>query len=143
MDFFHNIAISIWSFFSWYLAGLGVSLVLLQRSRRYQIFLLALLVGMCLLTLIGLFQISVLLIPLTPRFNSGVLILISLLICLWLRRANFLLAWKRFRQSLALLYIVPIMMVLVFAWLFHNGGFQLLVGSSDQLQYCENARYSF
>lgn len=139
MDFFYNIAISVWGFISWYLAGLGPALILLPRVHRSKTFLLAPLLGMCLLTLIGLFQITVLLTPILPRINVGVLILISLLLC-FICRNDFKVAWMGFFQRQKWLWLQPFLLVLMFAWMFHNGGFQMLVGGSDQLQYSSNAR---
>lgn len=140
LNFFVNVAISVWAFAGWYFSGLGFSLVLLPRSRKAEAFLLAPLVGLCLLSIIGLFQLTFLLIPFYPRFNMFILVALSLLMCLW-RSPDFISAWNTFRSKKIILFIVPFILILVFAWLFHKSGFELLVGGSDQLQYAENARH--
>lgn len=137
---FIQIALAIWAFASWYLAGLGPALVLLPKHYHRKIFLLAPLIGLSFFVLIGLFQITILLAPFTPRANTAVLLLISLLICFWFRRSDLIKAWKNFCRSLLWAGLVPLLTALAFTWTYHNTGFHLLVGSSDQLQYCENAR---
>lgn len=140
MVFFYNIIIFAWSFAIWYFSGLGPSLLLLPQGYRSQVFLLAPLIGMSLLTLVGMFEISVLLIPFSPWLNIFVFILITSIVCLKTYRIEFFIVWKKFRKNLiwALWPVLPL--IIIFAWLFHNSALHLLVGSSDQLQYCENAR---
>lgn len=138
--FIVNLGISIWIFSCWYFAGLGVALVLLPKGFKRYSFLLAPIVGLCLLTVIGLFQITVVLTPLTPRISEGILIVISLLICLWFQRNTFKSAWKMFGNN-RWFYFFPLLLVLTYAWLFHHHGLHILVGSSDPLQYGENARH--
>ena len=67
--FFSNIIIAILAFGSWYFTGLGPTYLLLPASLRREGYLLAPLVGMGLLALVGLFEITVLLTPLVPRVN--------------------------------------------------------------------------
>lgn len=141
MDYFiSNVGIATLAFTSWYIAGLGFAIILLPRRYQREAFLLAPLVGMCLLTLLGLFEITVLLTPFIPRINVGCLLLISLVFCLWNWHNVVLTAWQHFRRCVIWLGLLPLLMLLVFAWLFHNGGFQQLAGGSDQLQYSQNAR---
>lgn len=96
--------------------------------------------GLSVLTLVGLFQITLLLVPFTPRANISVLLLISLCICFGLCHQDLQRAWKKFKLTLTWVWILPMLLILVFSWMFHNGGLHLLVGGSDQLQYCENAK---
>lgn len=138
--FFSNLALALLGFSSWYFAGLGTALVLLPKHYKRYTFILAPILGLCLITLIGVFQITVVLTPLTPRITVLLLTLITVLTCFWLRISDFKLAWNQFRRNLISLWILPCLMVVVFAWLFHNNGFHLLVGGSDQLQYSEDAR---
>ncbi len=141
MSFFiYNIGFFLYAFASLYFAGLGLSLVFLPKYQQRYVFLIAPLMGICFLTLVGLFQIAVLLVPFTPRANISVLLLVSLLICLVFCRQNLQSAWEKFRSTSISLWLLPILLIFVFAWMFHNEGLHLLVGSSDQLQYCENAR---
>lgn len=140
IHFVHNIVIGLWVFFGWYLVGLGPSIALLPRYWKHYAFLLAPLMGMSLLVLVNLFQITVLLIPLMPRFNLVLLLMISVLL-LWTYRKETQLAWHNFcRHGLTWFWLPSFTLLLVFAWLFHNDGYHLLVGGSDQLQYCQNAR---
>jgi hypothetical protein len=125
---------------AWVAAGLGVTLALVPRLRRAEGLLLAPLLGLCLLSLIGLFQITVLLIPLTPLANLGALVLLSLLFCAWRFRALHA-ALHRFRRRLCWLLVLPLAQLVVFAALFQHEGFHLLVGASDQLQYCQNTHH--
>ena len=138
-EFFWNAAISIFVFASWYAAGFGPSLILFPRNNRQYIFFLSPLIGLSLLTLIGVFQITVLLTPLTLRANISVLVLITLLL-LCVRRYYFQAIWKSFHRRLIWLYLIPFALLMTFAWLFHQEGFYLLTGGSDQLQYSQNAR---
>lgn len=140
IHFIDNIAISIWAFATWYFAGLGPAFLLLPRTYKREAFLLAPLIGLCLLTLISLLQITVLLTPLLPRANVTILILFSLIICFWIKRADFQITWMSFCRRSIWLWLLPTVLLFVFAWLFHNNGFHLLVGGSDQLQYCQDAR---
>lgn len=137
--FLYNLLIGFGAFIGWYFAGLGFALVLLPRIYRSKVFLLAPLLGMCLLVLIGLFQMAVLLTPIFPRINLGVLVLISLMLC-FIYRNDFKTAWNHFRQREIKLWVIPFLFLLVFAWMFHNGGYHMLVGGSDQLQYANDAR---
>lgn len=139
-SFIYNIGVFTYAFASWFFAGLGLGLILLPKNRQRDIFLLAPLFGLCFLTLLGVFQITVLLVPYTPRANICVLLLISLWICLRNCRQNLQIAWEKFSVTLSWLWFLPILLMLVFAWMFHSSELHLLVGSSDQLQYCENAR---
>lgn len=140
-NFIFNNVYAVWAFIGWYLAGLGPSIILTSgHQRREAAFLIAPLLGMSLLTLIGLFQISVLLIPLSPWLNLSVLVLISLLLCFWsLRRETVSLSFGHLPNTFVL-FIPSLLLLFSFAWLFHREGFQLLVGGSDQLQYCVNAK---
>jgi hypothetical protein len=138
--FVSNVCVGAGAFAGWFVAGFGPTLLLLPRPRRDAAFLLAPLVGLCLLGLTGLFEITVLLVPLASLVNLGVFALFSLGVCLWRRRAVAE-AWRGFRRRHALSCLPPVALLLVFAWMFHKEGFQLLVGSSDQLQYCQNARH--
>lgn len=139
IHFISNAAIASWLFAIWYMGGLGFSLALLPRYRRSGAFLLAPLLGMCLLTLIGLYQITVPLMPITPRINACVLLVISFVLCLRHNRLRTSFQSFRHRKELRL-WLPSLLLLLVFAWLFHNNGFHILVGSSDQLQYAQDAR---
>jgi len=140
VDFFiHNLGIFLFAFASLYFAGLGPSLILLPKHQKRESFLLAPLMGICFMTLVGLFQITILLVPFTPRANISVILLSSLL-CLILCRHDLQKAWEKFSLTLSWIWILPILLILVFSWMFHNEGLHLLVGGSDQLQYCENAQ---
>jgi hypothetical protein len=134
-----NLAVLLFVLGTWFLAGFGITFLLLPRGRKGEAFLLAPTVGMCLVGLVGLFQITVLLTPFTPRFHLLLLASLTLLLCLAQRR--------RFRFPRARLYLllwlglVPLAYLVVFAALFQKDGFHLLVGSQDQLQYCQDARH--
>lgn len=138
--FIHNVSIFSYAFASLYFSGLGISLILLPKQQQQQSFLLAPLISICFLTLVGLFQITVLLVPFTPRANISILLVISLCICIGFCRLDLRRAWAKFRLTLIWLWFLPVLLVFVFSWMFHDGGLHLLVGGSDQLQYCENAR---
>jgi hypothetical protein len=131
--------ISIAVFSGWYFSGLGFALVLLPRTYHCNAFLIAPLIGMCLLSVIGLFQMTVLLVPLYSVVNIVTLMIISLSICVW-HRTSFLVAWREFRNTRLLLCIPPVLLLVVFCWIFHADGFELLAGGTDQLQYSANAR---
>lgn len=138
--FIHNLSVFSCAFASLYFSGLGPSLILLPKQQQQHSFIFAPLISICFLTLVGLFQITVLLVPFTPRANICILLIISLCICLGFCRTDLRKAWVKFRITLSWLWFLPILLVFVFSWMFHNGGLHLLVGGSDQLQYCENAR---
>jgi hypothetical protein len=123
----------------WLVTGAGPALLLLRRSWRGQALFLAPVLGMTLLGLVGLFRLSVLLVPLAPRLDAALLGALSVLLCALTRR-SWPGAWRRSRRSLALL-VVPAAFAAAHAALFGKGGYQLLVGGQDQLQYCLNARY--
>ena len=139
MFFLNNTGVFLYAFAAFYFSGLGISLILLPQPHKKYVFLLAPLIGISLLTLLGLFQIVILLVPYTPRANISVLLIVSLLICLVFCRRDIRSAWAKFKAS-AWLFIIPTLLIFVFSWMFHQEGLHLLVGSSDQLQYCENAR---
>lgn len=139
-NFINNAWIASWAFACWYIAGLGISLLLFPRRFRQEAFLLAPLMGMCALTLIGLFQITILFTPLFPRINICILAFISILTYAWLYRKDLKINGKVFCSQFFKFWLIPIGILFVYAWMFHNNGFHLLVGGSDQLQYSENAR---
>ena len=72
-NFIYNIILGFFSFGIWYFIGLGPTLALLPKTHRREALLLAPLIGLCLLTLIGLIQITLLLSPLTPWINFFIL----------------------------------------------------------------------
>src|SRR5437016_6173927 len=125
MDFFNNTAIAIASFSIWFFIGFGPTLRLLPRGHQRKTFLLAPLIGLCLLTIIGFFELTVLLKPFTPRINVSVLAIISLLLCLRDWRRTEKIFKDSFRKPLSWLWLPPIGLVLVFAWLFHDSGYHL------------------
>lgn len=139
--FIYNLIIATLAFSSWYLVGLGPTLALLPRIQRREAFLLAPVIGMCSLILMGFFEISILLTPIVPHFNFILLATISLICCFIIRRSSIKenILYKP-EKSFAWLLIPSLALLLIFAWLFHHSGFHLLVGSSDQLQYCLNAK---
>ncbi|MDR3491462.1 MAG: hypothetical protein P4M12_05370 [Gammaproteobacteria bacterium] len=140
MNFINNIVITLTAFSIWYLIGLGPVVVLLTGRHKQKAFLLAPLLGMCLLTLVGFFELSVLLIPLTPKLNVCILGFFSLMLCLSLRSSTYQIVKYSIQKPLKWFWMLPFVYLLVFAWLFHTSGYQLLVGSSDQLLYCLDAK---
>jgi hypothetical protein len=124
----------------WFLLGIGPALVLLRPSQRSQAFLLAPLLGMSLLGIVGLYEISVLLVPLTPWLDIALLGAGSLALC-YLTRRQWPAIWGRFRKRLIWLVVAPAGYLLFHAALYAPGGYQLLIGSSDQLQYAACARH--
>lgn len=139
MDIITNIVITIYIFSIWYFIGLGPVAALVPRCYQSKMFLLPPLIGMCLLTLIGFFELTVLLTPLTPYLNEALLGLLSLLLCLWRWKAIKVMYKSGVSKPLNALWLIPAALLIVFASLFHHG-FHLLVGSSDQLQYCLDAK---
>jgi hypothetical protein len=135
-----NLSILVLAFGSWLVPGLGVVLALGPRARRAEAVLFAPVVGMCLLILAGLFQITVLLVPLLPLTNVALLCAISLMLCIRHRRALGAVG-RCFPQRLSWLLAAPLLYLVASACLFNKEGLHLLVGASDQLQYCQNARH--
>lgn len=139
--FFSNLNIVSWNFFIWYAIGLGPILFLLPLRYKREAFLLAPFMGMSLLILVGLFKITVLLTPLAPRTSAAYLVIISISTCLWYWRSYFKIACRNFYHlKLFKLGLIPALFLLASVWMFHNEGFCLLTGGSDQLQYCQNAK---
>lgn len=140
--FIWNIFIFSLVFGAFYLSGLGAALLILPARLRGYSFLLSPLIGMCLVTLISLFQITILLVPISPISNILIFLLISTLICCRHRFNKLQNAWATFkRQRLVIFFIFPGILILIYAWLFHVDGIHLLVGGSDQMQYCQNANH--
>jgi len=139
MNVVNNIAIIIYTFSIWYFIGIGFVVALLPRRCQRVAFLVSPLIGMCLLTIVGFFEITCLLTPLSPRINAVLLGLLSLLLCLRYWRSAKQVCLYSIQKPLNSLWLVLLALLLMYAFLFHNG-FHLLVGSSDQLQYCLDAK---
>lgn len=139
ISFLYNTAIALWVLAGWIVAGFGPSILLLPHHRKQFSLLVAPLIGMCLLTLLGLFEITVIKTPLLPKTNLILLSMISLSITCVAYRQLLLMQWQQNKNKLMLLSLIPLILVPIYAWMFGNQGYHLLVGSSDQLQYCDNA----
>lgn len=134
-----NLTIILFTLICWYLAGIGFTWVLLPKSHQREAFVLAPLMGMCLLILIGLYEITVFLTPLTPHLNLCVLTLISIALCVK-QRHSIREAYYQWRKQITWSFFIPLLIIIAYSLLFYHDGFHLLVGGSDQLQYCEDAR---
>jgi hypothetical protein len=116
--------------------GAGVFLPLRLSGRwRYSI-LLAPLLGMIAFASLGLFRIAVLLKPLAPRRDAAALLVIALVSSAVFRKQRRL-PWRRIAAYL----IIPGLFLIAFSYTFSRGGFHMLNGSQDELQYAMNAQH--
>jgi hypothetical protein len=140
MTFLLNLGLLAWTAAVWTGCGYGFVRGMLPRRGWREAVLLAPLVGACLLGLLGFFEVAVLLVPLRPWLNAAALLVLSALLARYAGRKDRAAVGLKGRQ-LAWLCLTPAASLAAFAWLFHAQGFHLLVGSQDQIQYCENARH--
>jgi hypothetical protein len=138
--FLENLGLLGWLAAVWTGCGYGFVRAMLPRRGWREAALLAPLVGYCLLGMLGLLEVAVLLVPFSPWLNAAALLTASCLLARYAGRPGRSAVGLKGRQ-LACLGLVPLAALVAFAWLFHAGGFHLLVGSQDQIQYCENARH--
>lgn len=135
-----TVAVLVLNVAGWTLAGFGFVAALAPRARRIDALLLAPLVGSVLLFLIGVLQLTFFLVPLTPWINVSGLIALSAGLT-FIYRKPLATAWRRAPRRSLLVLAIPLLYLLIFGSLFRKEGFQLLVGSSDQLQYCQDSRH--
>jgi hypothetical protein len=137
---FFNVGLLVYLSGIWFACGYGVVRVLLPRCSRFQAGLLAPLIGMCLLGLAGLLELTIVLTPLRPIWNTCLLCLVSVVLVLLARRKAISRAGIS-PNRMAMLLAVPFAALLAHAALYRHDGFHLLVASQDQLQYCDHARH--
>jgi hypothetical protein len=133
-----NLALLLYAAGIWFVCGYGFVRAMLPRRSWGEASLLAPLAGLCLLGFAGLLELGVLYVPLYPLANVVGLASGSLVLALWAGRRP---AVGVSGRELLLLLAVPLVVLVCFASLFRREGFHLLVGSQDQIQYCDNARH--
>jgi hypothetical protein len=122
------------------LIGLGPVLFILEKRFTGNVMLLAPIFGIVFVGFLGLFRISVWLVPLRPIIDATGLLVVSLLLCLLAVRWGGKIKkveWK----ALCIKVLVPVLFIISFAALYRQEGFTLLSAAHDELNYCSNAQH--
>ena len=135
-----NVGLLLWVGLVWTACGFGFVRAMLPRRGRWEAVLLAPLVGLCLLGFLGLLELAVLYVPLKPWLNAAALGSVSAALAVTAGRRDRASAGLK-PKHLAVLCLVPLLCALALARVYQPQGFHLLLGSQDQIQYCDNARH--